>query len=172
MQYFNTIIEQYGSKGEKSGWTFVRIPSRVLKKLALKDRRGFRIKGVMDKVSFEKLSTYPVGEGEFIIAINKSLKKKLGKRPGDPLRVGLGIDERKPPQSAELLSCFEQDRAAANAFSKLAPSHRNYFHRYVLHAKGASTRAKRIVNVLDALHRGLNFGEMIRGLKSRTQSAE
>jgi hypothetical protein len=70
MPKFSSVIRKFSSKGEKTGWTYVDIPKDILTKLRLKDKKAFRIKGVIDDIKFEKLSTYPVGNGEFIIASN------------------------------------------------------------------------------------------------------
>lgn len=165
MPTFSETIQKYSAKGEKTGWTYVGIPPDILRKLNRKDKKGFRIKGELDGVKFEKLSTYPVGEGRFIIAINNQLKKKLGKKEGAKVLVKFEVDDRKAPQSRELLAALKEDPPAYEAFNSLKLSHRNYFHRYVYTAKGLDTRAGRIVNVINAMHRGMNFGEMIRGLK-------
>ena len=73
---FIAIINKFEAKGEKTGWTYVDIPKDILIKLKRKDKKAFRIKGLMDDVKFEQISTYPMGDGEFIIAINADLRKK------------------------------------------------------------------------------------------------
>ena len=80
MHSFAGPILKFDSKGEKTGWTYLPIPADIIKKLKLKDKKGFRIKGSVDDVRFEKMSTYPMGGGEFIIAINSEMRKKLGKK--------------------------------------------------------------------------------------------
>jgi hypothetical protein len=167
MPSFKSIIQKYSSKGEKTGWTYVDIPKDILAKLKLKDKKGFRIKGVIDDVKFEKLSTYPVGNGEFIIAINNELKKKLGKKEGAMINIKFELDESKALQSKELLDCLKEDKIAEKAFKSQLLSHQNYFHRYVATAKGQATKAGRIVNVINAMYKKQNFGEMIRSLKNK-----
>ena len=80
MHSFTSIIQKYASKGEKTGWTYVDIPLDILLKLKRKDKREFRIKGLIDDIKIERLACYPVGEGNFIIAINAELRKKLSKK--------------------------------------------------------------------------------------------
>jgi hypothetical protein len=167
MPSFKSIIQKFSSKGEKTGWTYVDIPKDVLAKLKLKDKKAFRIKGVIDDVKFEKLSTYPMGNGEFIIAINSDLKKKLGKKEGAMINIKFELDESKALQSQELLDCLKEDKIAEKTFMAQLLSHQNYFHRYVATAKGGNTRAGRIVNVINAMHKKQNFGEMIRSLKNK-----
>jgi hypothetical protein len=167
MPKFNSVIRKFSSKGEKTGWTYVDIPQDILTKLRLKDKKAFRIKGVIDDIKFEKLSTYPVGNGEFIIAINTALKKKLGKKEGAMVSVSLELDTSKSLESKELLLALKEEPEALKAFNAQLLSHRNYFHRYVDAAKGADTKAGRIVNVINAMYRKQNYGEMIRSLKGK-----
>jgi len=165
MHSFKSIIYKYSTKGDKTGWTFVEIPADIIPKLKLKNRKGFRIKGLMDDIKFEKLSTYPTKENGFIIAINADMRKKLGKKEGAMLNTKFELDESKPIQSKELLDCLKEDKIALEAFKNLKVSHQNYHHRYVDTAKTSKTKAERIVNVINALYKKQDFGEMIRSLK-------
>jgi Bacteriocin-protection, YdeI or OmpD-Associated/Domain of unknown function (DUF1905) len=165
MHSFAGPILKFDSKGEKTGWTYLPIPADIIKKLKLKDKKGFRIKGMMDNVAFEKLSTYPIGGGEFIIAINGDMRKKLGKKEGAMLRIKFEMDENINWECKELMACLKEDPEAMKRFKALLPSHQNYHHRYIDTAKTAATKAARIVNTINALYKGQNFGEMIRSLK-------
>lgn len=162
---FKTIIQKFASKGEKTGWTYVDIPKDILKKLKLKDKKAFRIKGLIDDVKFEKISTYPMGDGEFIMAINGELRKKLKKKEGAQIIISFELDNGAPLISKELMDCLKEDKIALNQFQSLLLSHQNYYHRYIESAKTAATKAGRIVNTINAMHQKQNYGEMIRGLK-------
>jgi uncharacterized protein YdeI (YjbR/CyaY-like superfamily) len=111
------------------------------------------------------LATYPIGDGQFIIALNAELRKKLGKKEGAMLSVKFELDKSAALKSQELLDCLAQEPEAQKQFQSLLLSHQNYFHRYVYTAKGADTRAGRIVNVINAMYKKMDFGEMVRGLK-------
>jgi hypothetical protein len=167
MPSFKAIIQKYAGKGEKTGWTYVDIPKDVLHKLKRKDKKAFRIKGVIDDVKFEKLSTYAIGDGELIIAINGALRKKLGKKEGAMVSIKFEVDESTAPRSKELLDCLKEDKVALTRFKEQPLSHQNYFHRYIIEAKTDLTKAGRIMNTLRAMHKGQNFGEMIRSLKKK-----
>lgn len=162
---FKSIIQKFANKGEKTGWTYVDIPQDIILKLILKNKKEFRIKGVMDDVAFERLAVYPIGDGNFIIAINAELRKKLGKKEGAMLSVKFELDKCEALQSQELMDCLNDDKIALKQFNSLLLSHQNYFHRYIYTAKGADTKAGRIVNTINAMHKKMNFGEMIRSLK-------
>jgi hypothetical protein len=165
MQSFKATIRKFSSKGEKTGWTYIDIPSDILKKLKLKNKKEFRVKGIMDDVKFERLAVYPIGEGNFIIALNADLRKKLGKKEGAMLSVKLDVDSAGVEKSQELLACLDEEPAAKMQFESLTMSHQNYFHKWITSAKGADTRAGRIVNTINAMLKKMDYGEMIRSLK-------
>lgn len=165
MHTFKSIILKFANKGEKTGWTYVDIPPDIIPKLKLKTRKEFRIKGLMDDVKFERLATYPIGDGNFIIAINAELRKKLGKKEGAMISVKFELDKSGALQSHELMDCLNEDPEALQQFNSFTPSHKNYFHNYVLTAKGMDTRAGRIVNIMNAMYKKQDFGEMIRSLR-------
>jgi len=165
MHKFETIILKYGSKGEKTGWRYIVIPQDIISKLKRKDKKSFRIKGFFDNLKIEKVSVVPVGEGEYIVAINGDMRKKLRKNEGAMLSVKFEVDESSGLFSKELMDCLNEDKEALKQFLSQLKSHQNYFHRYVETAKTAATKAGRIVNTINAMHRKQNFGEMIRSLK-------
>lgn len=167
MPAFKTIIQKFGNNKDKTGWSYVEMPVDVWKKLKLKNRREFRVKGFIDDVKIERLSCMPAKEGHFIIPLNAELRKKLGKNEGAMLNLKIEVDNSPALQSAELMECLNEDEIALKQFNSLLLSHRNYFHRYVYTAKGAATKAGRIVNVINAMHKKQNFGEMIRSLKKK-----
>lgn len=168
MPIFNAIIQKYSNKGEKTGWTYVDVPTDILIKLKLKSKKDFRIKGLMDDVKFERLSCYPIGEGNYIIAINAELRKKLGKKEGAVISIRMEPDKSEALKSQELIDCLTEDKEAYKQFNLLLKSHQNYFHRYIYSAKGEATKAGRIVNVINAMYKKQNFPEMIRSLKTET----
>lgn len=165
MPSFKTIIQKFANKGEKTGWTYVDIPPDVLLKLKLKSKKEFRIKGVLDDVKFDRLACYPIGKGNFIIAINGELRKKLGKKEGAMVAIKFDLDDSGAIKSPELIDCLSEDKVAKKQFDSLLLSHQNYFHRYIYSAKAQATKAGRIVNVINAMYKKQDFGEMIRSLK-------
>jgi hypothetical protein len=162
---FKAIIRKFASKGEKTGWTYIDIPNDILKKLKLKNKKEFRVKGVMDDVKFERLAVYPIGEGDYILALNSDLRKKLGKKEGATISVKLEVDTAGVEKSKELLACLEEEPVAKKNFESLTMSHQNYFHKWITSAKGADTKAGRIVNTINAMLKKMDYGEMIRSLK-------
>jgi hypothetical protein len=169
MHSFTAIIQKSGSWGEKTGWTYVDIPPDILIKFKLKSKKEFRIKGFMDDVKLERQAVFPVGEGNYIIALNADLRKKLGKKSGAIVKLSIELDKREAAQSKELLDCLKDDAVARAQFESMNKANQNYFHNHILAAKTAATRTTRVVNTLAAMHKKQNFGEMIRSLKAKKQ---
>src|SRR6218665_2969638 len=107
MHSFSAIIQKSGSWGEKSGWTYVDVPPDILAKLKLKSKKEFRIKGFIDDVKLERQAVFPVGEGNYIIALKADLRKKLGKKTGATVKLRIELDKREAAQSQDLLDCLQ-----------------------------------------------------------------
>jgi hypothetical protein len=159
---FSTKILQFQEMGEKTGWSYIRIPAAQAEKLMPGNKKSFRVKGKLDDQAVEKMALLPMGEGEFILALKASIRKALRKQKGDTLRVELEVDKAviKPPK--ELMECLADEPAALAYFSSLPKSHQNYFGGWVRAAKTEGTRTKRLACVVDAMAKKMNFGEMLR----------
>lgn len=167
MHSFKSIILKFDTKGEKTGWSYVDVPPDIITKLKLENKKEFRIKGFADDVKFERMACYPIGEGNFIIVLNGEIRKKLGKKEGAMVSIKFEKDEAEALQSQELIDCLNEDKIALKQFNSLLLSQRNYFHRYVYSAKGAATKAGRIVNIINAMYQKQDFGGMIRSLQKK-----
>lgn len=159
---FTTKILQFQEMGEKTGWSYIRIPAAQAAKLMPGNKKSFRVKGRLDDLTVEKMALLPIGEGDFILALKASIRKALHKQKGDALRVELEVDKAaiKPPK--ELMQCLADEPQALAYFTSLPKSHQNYFGGWVRAAKTDGTRTKRIVCVVDAMVKKLKFNEMLR----------
>jgi hypothetical protein len=159
---FTTKIWQFGEMGEKTGWSYIRIPAKMAEELMPGNRKSFRVKGRLDQFSIAKMALIPMGEGDFIMALKASVRKAIRKQKGDTVRVELEVDKGviKPP--AALMECLADEPAALAYFNGLPRSHQNYFGNWIREAKTEGTRTKRIVCVVNAMTRKLTFMEMLR----------
>jgi hypothetical protein len=162
---FTTKILQFGEMGEKTGWSYIRIPAALAEKLMPGNKKSFRVKGRLDDYPIEKIALLPMGEGDFIMALKASVRKVLRKQKGDQLRVELEVDKAviRPPK--DLMECLADEPVALAFFHTLPKSHQNYFGNWVRAAKTEGTRTKRLACVVTAMASGLNFGEMLRARK-------
>jgi len=65
----------------------------------------------------------------------------------------------------DLQECFDFEPEAFDFFTSLPKSHGNYFIKWINEAKTAETRAKRIVNTVNAMLRKWRYNDMMRELK-------
>ena len=159
---FSTTILQFGSQGEKTGWTYILVPAALAEKLNPGVKKSYRVKGKLDEYEIEKTALVPMGGGDFIIAINAAMRKATGKRFGATLKVELELDTAPILPPAELLECMEDEPEALKHFSSIPQGHRNYFTKWIETAKTDATKAKRIALVIKTMVRKMDFGAMLR----------
>ncbi|MGE0567555.1 MAG: YdeI/OmpD-associated family protein [Bacteroidia bacterium] len=164
---FSSIIEKYGRKGEKTGWTYIYVPVDITEKLNGKSKKAFRVKGWIDKTRIEQIALIPIGRGEYILTLNLEIRKKLKKVVGEKVICKLEKDESDKIIDDDFLECLKDDKGASSFFSTLTKSHQNYFSNWISSAKTENTKAKRIAESIEGLGMGLNYGEMIRHFKSK-----
>ena len=160
---FSTTLMKFGQMGEKTGWTYIVVPKELAEKLKPGNKKSFRVKGKIDKLSIEKLALIPMGGGDFIIAVNATMRKALKKQKGDKVQLKFEIDEQELPLSPEFLECLSDEPEALAYFNKLPPSHRNYYSKWIESAKTKETKAKRIAKAINGLCKKYNFAQMLRG---------
>lgn len=162
MIHFNAAIKKFGEMGEKTGWTYIEIPGEIASKIKPGYKKSFRVKGLLDNYAIERISLLPMGGGSFIIPINATMRKALGKRKGTVIKASLEADEREVEINKVFLECLADEPKALEFFNSLPRSHRNYFSKWIESAKTEETKANRIARAVTALSRKLGYPEMIR----------
>ncbi len=162
MTRFSATIQKFDKQGEKTGWTYILVPSEIALQLKPGNKRSFRVKGSIDKIKISNVALLPMGGGDFILALNALLRRKLNKPTGAMADVQLACDTQKQRLSADLLKCLEDEPRALHFFNTLAPSHKMYYSKWVESAKTPATKAKRIAQAMNALSMKASFGEMMR----------
>ena len=163
MVEFTTIILQFASQGEKTGWTYIEVPADIAGQLKPGNKQSFRVKGTLDAHAIRGIALLPMGEGNFIMALNADMRKGLRKKKGAILNVKIEADNDfsiEPP--AELLECLEDDPSGEEFFNSLPRSHRDYFVKWIESAKTFETRSKRIAQTVIAMGRGWDYPTMIK----------
>ena len=160
MLSFTAIIEKFGAKGEKSGWTYVLVQQAFAEKLKPGMRQSFRVKGKLDELPVEHLALIPMGEGNFVLRLKADLRRKLRKQKGATLLLMLEADDRPLPLSEDFLTCLEDDPQALAHYQSLTGLHQRYFNKWIEEAKTDATKAKRIAQAIKGLSMKLDFGPM------------
>jgi hypothetical protein len=168
MVTFSAEILKFGSKGEKSGWSYIEIPKELAEKIKPDYRKSFRVKGTIDQETVNGLALTPMGEGNFILALKAPLRKKIKKEEGAFVQLSLEEDKDfKIEMPEDLEICLAEEAIWLERFLALAKSHQHYFINWINQAKAEDTRAKRIALTLEAMEKQLDFGAMIRMDKAR-----
>lgn len=166
---FNTTILRFDKQGEKTGWTYIEISPAQAKKMNPGVKVGYRVKGKLDNFSFEKIAILPMGEGGFILPLNGKVRKAIGKKMGDKLRVEMELDKRQIQPSADFMACLKADLEAMKFFKTLSGSHQRYFSKWIDDAKTMQTKTKRIVMALTAFSKKQGFPQMMRANRAERQ---
>jgi len=162
---FSTTILKFDQQGEKTGWTYILIPAQIAEQLKPGNKKTFRVKGKLDNFSIKGVALLPMGEGDFIMAINAAMRKRIKKQKGATLQVRLQEDKEEIKPPAALMDCLADEPEALVKFQRLSKGHQNYFSKWIESAKTEHTKAKRIAHTIRFLSLGKDFGEMIRTLK-------
>lgn len=167
MIQFTTIIKKFSEQGEKTGWTYIEVPAAIADKLKPNNKKSFRVKGSLDYYFFEGLALLPMGKGNFILALNASIRKKIGKRKGASLKVTMDVDNDPVKLNSELMECLADEPAGLSFFNELTPGHRKYFSNWIDSAKTEATKTKRIAQTINALSNRQDYAQMIRAQSNK-----
>jgi len=159
---FNTTIQKFAKQGEKTGWTYIEISASQARKLKPETKVSFRVKGTLDSFAIQKTALLPMGEGKFIMPLNAAIRKGIGKKEGEKLKISLEVDEREIEISRDLLKCLKDDPQALTFFKTLTKGHQQYFSKWIENAKTTQTKTKRIVMALTAFSNKQGYPEMMR----------
>jgi len=148
--------------GEKTGWTYIRVSAALAGQLIPANKKSFRVKGRLDVHPVRGLALIPMGEGDFILALNAAIRKMIRKQKGDMLQVELEVDKTVITPPKDLVECLADEPEALAYFRNLPKSHQNYFGSWIKAAKTDGTRTRRIACVVSACVQHLSFAEMLR----------
>ncbi|MEO6168166.1 MAG: YdeI/OmpD-associated family protein [Chitinophagales bacterium] len=166
MIQFTAFILKFDKQGEKTGWTYIEIPAEAAGRLKPGNKKSFRVKGKLDQCVIKQTALLPMGNGDFILPLNAAIRKKLGKRKGEKIKVQMEADEKPVLISRMLMSCLADEPEALNYFNGLPKSHQNYYSNWIESAKTEPTKAKRIAHAINAFVRKQSFSEMMRAMKN------
>lgn len=165
MVSFTATLLQFAQQGEKTGWTYIEIPADIAQKLKPGNKKSFRVKGKLDSFSIKAVAIMPMGGGNFILAVNATMRKGIGKRKGAMVKVQLQEDKAEIPLNAELLECLKDDPDAQAHWDKITRGHQLYFSKWIDSAKTEATKTNRLAKTLVALAKGWDYGQMLRAAK-------
>lgn len=167
---FKAEIERFAEMGEKSGWTYIFVPQAIANRIKPNCRKSFRVKGKLDAVEIEGVSLIPMGEGNFIMALNGQLRNRLKKQLGAVLEMHLDEDTSfKIELPEDLKVCLSDEPHLLKNFLKQPKSHQNWYINWLNTAKTVATRTKRMVKIVNAMDKDWDFSTMMRDGKPRQE---
>jgi hypothetical protein len=164
---FTTTISRFNQHGEKTGWTYIIIPADVVQKLKPGNKKSFRAKGMLDNHKFSGKNLIPMGKGEFILTLDKEIRKAIGKRQGAMVTVQIEFDKSEYQLNNDLMECLNEEPEALKFFNALTGSHQRYFSKWIESAKTEETKAKRIAQSINAFLKKQGFPEMLRANRTK-----
>lgn len=172
MVTFTATLRKFGAKGEKTGWTYIDVPAAVAEVLNGGPKKAFRVKGRLDDFAIQQVGLVPMGasaepdetgdKAPYILAINATMRRELGKEAGAIIQVELERDESELSLSEDLLVCLADAPDARAFFETLPRGHQQYFSNWIDSAKTIPTREKRLSQAIAGLSMKLGYGAMIR----------
>lgn len=162
-----TVLHKYKANADKTGWTYIEIPTELAQQLKPGNKKTFRVKGTIDNFKIEGVSLLPAGDGNFLMAVNAALRKGIAKKHGAIVKLELSVDEKAYQLNKDFIACLQDDPTAKTFFETLAPSHKNYFSKWIDDAKTESTKTRRIAQSIFGLTNKMDFGQMIRFHKGK-----
>jgi len=151
--------------GEKTGWTYLEVPEKISEQLKPGQRKSYRVKGKIDHHPIKGVALLPMGGGGFIMPVNATMRKAIGKNKGAKVDVQLTVDYKVIPLSQDMMDCLTDEPKALAFFNKLPPSHQQYYSKWIEGAKTEATKTKRIAATVLAMTRQMSYGEMMRAMK-------
>jgi hypothetical protein len=162
---FTAVINRFEKQGEKTGWTYVTVPGDIALQLKPGNKREFKVKGKLDNYEIQRVSLLPMGNGSFIMALNATIRKAIGKTKGAMLNLQLQEDKSEFVFNSDFMVCLADEPAAEKYFQTLTGGHQRYFSKWIDDAKTEPTKVKRITKAVNALSRNMGFPEMLREKK-------
>ena len=111
MVHYTTTILKFNEQGEKTGWTYIEIPADIAQQIKPGNKKSFRVKGKLDKHKINGVALMPMGNGNFIMPINASMRKATGKRKGATITVMLEEDNAPLKLNEDFLACLNDEPA-------------------------------------------------------------
>lgn len=162
MVHFTATIQRFAEQGEKTGWSYITIPSDIAEQLNPGIKKSFRVKGKLDSLVIAQQALLPMGDGFFILPLKASIRKAIHKNKGAMLKISLEEDKKPLELNAELVECLKDLPKAEKKFNTLPRSHQMYYSKWIESARTIETRAKRIGLTIIAMEKNMTYAEMLR----------
>ena len=87
--------------------------------------------------------------------VKAEIRKKLGKKEGDTVRIVLYPDNEPIRVPKEMQLCLSDEPGAQNFFNRLSDSEKNYYIKWIFAARRIETKEARMIKTIARLKQGL-----------------
>jgi hypothetical protein len=142
----NYLLKKFPGKG---GWTYATIPE------VLQDKKTpfgwVKVKGTIDGFELKNYRLMPMGNGKLFLPVKAEIRRIIGKKEGDSVKVILYPDYAPPEIRDELLLCLRDDPAAYQSFANSSKEEQNECIEWIYSAKTDPIKVERMANVVNKL---------------------
>jgi len=144
---FTAVIQDPGEGG-----AYVEVPFDVEKEFG---SRRPKIKALIEGLPYRG-TLVRMGTECHLLLILKSIREQSGKTFGDEINVTVELDTepREIQLPPDLAQALKQEKTASSFFEDLSYTHKREYVNYILEARQAETRLKRVAKVLEMLKQG------------------
>lgn len=143
------LLQKYPGKG---GWTYAAIHE------ILQDKHSHfgwvKVKGNIDDYHFKNYRLMPMGNGQLFLPVNAAVRKLIGKKAGDWVKVVLYADHDPVEIPTTFLECLQDEPKAHQQFLNYTDGEKKAMIDWIEAAKKTSTQTERIVQTITALLKG------------------
>jgi hypothetical protein len=143
-------LERFNGKG---GWTYALIPE--VKPDKNNTFGWMKVKGTIDHYEIKKSRLAPMGNGKLFLPVKAEIRKKIGKKEGDYVKIVLYPDSDPIEIPEDLQLCLEDEPKALAFFHRLSESEQMFYIQWITEAKRMETKVDRLSKTVDRLARGL-----------------
>lgn len=142
------LLEKFQGKG---GWTFARIPEVLQSKTT--PFGWVKVKGTIDDYEIKNYRLMPMGDGQLFFPVKAEIRKKIGKKEGDFVRIVLYPDNEPIELPEELIQCLMDEPVAYSNFLSYTDGEKKAFIEWIYSAKTVETKVERIAKTLAMLEK-------------------
>jgi len=141
----------------KGGWTYAEIPE------ILQDKHTpfgwVRVKGFIDSYEIKNYHLMPMGNGKLFLPVKAAIRKAIGKKEGDYVKIRLYADNAPTEIPDELKECLELEQEVYEKFLNYSQGEQKAFIEWIYSAKTDSTKVERIRKTMELIEKGDKLGK-------------
>jgi hypothetical protein len=148
---FTAKLLQPAATAKGDSWTFLTLPKNASAKLP--SRGMTTVEGTINGISF-RATLEPDGQKSHWLKVDRKLSKAAGAEAGDEVTLELAPEALEPTVPADLRKALATDPKARALWAEITINARTDWIHWIISAKQAETRARRVENACSMLAGG------------------